>query len=644
MCGICGILERDVAKAVSRDVLRRMVARLRHRGPDDAGTFVRGERPGSPEVRPEGPRNLGLGMARLAVIDVLGGRQPMSNEDGSVWVVFNGEVYNFRELRRALRARGHRFRSQADTEVLVHLYEEEGERLVNRLRGMFAFALWDEPRGRLVLARDRLGQKPLVYYDDGARLVFASELQALLEAPGIPRRLSPVALDLYLTYQYIPAPHTIFEGVLKLPPAHILVVDAGGKRLESYWEPPREVRPMGEAEAGSSLRERLDEAVRMRLVSDVPLGAFLSGGVDSSITVALMSRHSHEPVKTFSIGFGQRAYDELRYARAVAETFETEHREFTVEPDAVSLLPRLVRHYGEPFADSSAIPTFYLAQRTREHVTVALSGDGGDEAFGGYDRYRAMRLGEMFDRLPLLVRRAVLAGPGRLLRTLSTSEPRTLRRRLRRFAEALALPRGERYLEWVAYFREAERLALYSDRFREKLRGERPQDYLVEEFARVGRLDAAAATAMVDATTYLANDILVKVDVASMANSLEVRSPFLDHEVFAFGLSLPTRLKLSVFSRAGKILLRRAFADLLPPRILRRRKMGFGVPMAAWLRGPLREHLRGTLLASDCPERGYFRPETIRRLVEEHLARRADHADRLWALLVFEQWHREFLG
>jgi len=643
MCGICGILERDAAKVVSREVLRRMVARLRHRGPDDTGTFVRGQVAASPEASADKPQNLGLGMARLAVIDVHGGHQPMPNEDGSVWVVFNGEIYNFRELRRELIARGHRFRSQADTEVLVHLYEEEGEGLVGRLRGMFAFALWDEPRERLVLARDRLGQKPLVYHDDGQRLVFASELQALLEAPGIPRRLSPVGLDLYLTYQYVPAPQTILEGIHKLPPAHFLVADGDGSRLRRYWDFPRQVEDVGEAEAVSRLRELLTEAVRMRLVSDVPLGAFLSGGIDSSITVGLMSRHSREPVRTFSIGFGERAYDELAYARAAAKAFQTDHHEFTVEPDAVALLPTLVRHYGEPFADSSAIPTFYLAQKTREHVTVALSGDGGDEAFGGYDRYRAMRLAERFDRLPRLLKRVVLGGPGRLVRRFPTSKPRTLARRLRRFAEALDLPRADRYLDWVAYFREADRRWLYTEDFLARLEAHRPGDYLREEFAVVERLDAAAATAAVDAATYLPNDILVKVDIASMANSLEVRSPFLDHEVFAFGLTVPTRLKVGSLARGGKLLLRRAFADLLPPRVLRRGKMGFGVPMASWLRGPLRDHLRRMVLSPESLGRGYFRPEALERLVGEHLEARADHADRLWALMVLEQWHREFL-
>lgn len=645
MCGICGIYERNPAKAVARDDLRRMLARLRHRGPDDAGTFIRGDKAaesGSPPT--SGPRNIGLGMTRLSIIDVLGGRQPMANEDGSVWLVFNGEVYNFRELRRELADRGHAFRSRADTEVVVHLYEELGEQCVERLRGMFAFALWDERAEQLLLARDRLGKKPLVYYDDGSRIIFASELQALLEAPGVPRALLPQALDLYLTYQYVPAPLTIFDGVRKLPPAHCLVASKDGARVERYWDLPAAVggAPLPR-DAAAELRERLDEAVRMRLVSDVPLGAFLSGGIDSSIVVGLMARHMREPVKTFSIGFGQPKYDELAYARIAAERFRTDHHEFVVEPKAIEVLPLLVRHYGEPFADSSAIPTYYLAQKTREHVTVALSGDGGDEGFGGYERYVAMALSARYDALPRPLRSAVGSLARALFGRAATAEPKTRGRRLRRFAEGLSLPQVERYVQWIAYFKQADKGTLYTEEFASKLCGHDASSYLAAEFAKAPDLDAAAATARVDAATYLPNDILTKVDIASMANSLEVRCPFLDHEVIGFGLSLPTRLKLGWLGVATKKLLRDAFADLLPPEIRTRDKMGFGVPIAHWLRGELRDYARDVLLSPECLGRGYFRPETIRRLLDEHQASHTDHADRLWALLVLELWHREFM-
>jgi len=644
MCGICGILHRDRGRPVSRDVLRRMIARIRHRGPDDAGTYVRGDSPPYPGAEPPTDRNVGLGIARLSIIDVAGGHQPMANEDGTVWVVLNGEIYNFWELRNELAARGHIFRTRADTEVLPHLYEEHGASLVDRVRGMFAFALWDEREQRLLLARDRLGQKPLVYHDDGSRLVFASELQALLEAPDIPRAVSPEALDLYLTYQYVPAPLTIFEGIRKLPPGHILSASPGETRIERTWEPPTALAEDIDADrCADDLRGRLTEAVRMRLISDVPLGAFLSGGIDSSIVVGLMAGLRKEPVRTFSIGFGERKYDELAYARIAAKHFKTDHREFVVEPDAIGLLPQLVRHYGEPFADSSAIPTYYLAQRTREHVTVALSGDGGDEAFGGYQRYVAMRLGAIYDALPDVARSAFEGVAGALVRKLPTAQPRTLGRRLRRLVEGLARPHAERYVEWIAYFKRADREGLYTDEFAARLGGHDPARFLADEFARVAALDPVAATSRVDAVTYLPNDILVKVDIASMANSLEARSPFLDHEVMSFGLSLPTEIKMGALGTSTKKLLRQTFADLLPPEIRARGKMGFGVPIAAWFRRQLRSYLQEILLSPECLARGYFREATVRRLVDEHVRERADHADRLWALLNLELWHREFL-
>jgi len=645
MCGICGIHFRDPSQAVPRDLLTRMVGLLRHRGPDDAGTYVRGDLPADASAEPPPARNVGLGMARLSVIDVLGGHQPMPNEDGSVWVVCNGEVYNFRELRDELIARGHRFRTRSDTEVLPHLYEEQGERFVARLRGMFAIALWDERAQRLLLARDRMGQKPLCYCDDGARLVFASELQALVEAPGVPRTLSPEALDLYLTYQYVPAPLTIYEGIRKLPPAHFLSVTSGETRLERYWDLPLEPEPLAEPEtAAEELRERLAEAVRLRLVSDVPLGAFLSGGIDSSIVVGLMARQCKQPVRTFSIGFGERRYDELDYARVAARRFATDHREFLVTPDAIELLPSLVRHYGEPFADSSAIPTWYLAQRTREHVTVALSGDGGDEAFAGYQRYLAMRLGGLYDELPEAARAAWEGLTAGLVPKIPASaQPRTLGRRVRRLLEGLPRPQAERYVNWIAYFRREDKEGLYTDEFAARLPDRQAESYLADEFAKVATLDPVAATSRVDAVTYLPNDILVKVDIASMAHSLEVRSPFLDHEVMRLAFSLPTSAKLGPFGTSLKSLLRTAFADLLPDEIRRRGKMGFGVPIALWLRGQLRGYLQEHLLSPECLGRGHFRPEAVRRLVAEHLDGKADHASRLWALLNLELWHRTFL-
>jgi asparagine synthase (glutamine-hydrolysing) len=646
MCGICGILHREREREVSREVLRRMIGAQRHRGPDDAGTFLRGDRPpGDEEAPAAGPRNVGMGMARLSIIDVQGGHQPMPNEDGSVWVVLNGEVYNFRELRSELVERGHYFRTRADTEVLVHLYEEMGERLVERLRGMFAFALWDERQETLLLARDRLGQKPLVYHDDGERLVFASEFQALLAAPDVPRRLCAEALDDYLTYQYVPAPLSIYEGVRKLLPGHLLIASPQETRTERYWAPPVETcEPDDERRAAEELRERLREAVRLRLVSDVPLGAFLSGGIDSSIIVGLMADQMREPVKTFSIGFGERKFDELDYARIAADRFGTDHREFTVKPDAVELLPRLVRHYGEPFADSSAVPTYSLAERTAEHVTVVLSGDGGDESFGGYQRYVAMRLASIYDALPQPARSLWEGLAGKLIgRMPQGAEPRTIRRRLTRFLDGLARTPAARYINWIAYFKEGDREELYADDFAVRLGDHDPRLMLIAEFEKAAKLDPVAATALVDTRTYLPNDILTKVDIAAMANSLEVRSPFLDHEVMDFALRLPTTTKMGALGASPKRLLRDAFADLLPDAIRRRGKMGFGVPIAAWFRRELRPMVQDTLLSPQSLERGIFRPASVRRLVEEHVRGTADHADKLWALLNLELWHREFL-
>jgi len=630
-----------------------MVAAIRHRGPDDAGTYLRGDLPAyvpqdtageASRGTAEGP-SVGLGIARLSIIDVLGGHQPVANEDGTVWVVFNGEIYNFRELRGQLIERGHIFRSRTDTEAIVHLYEEHGERVVEHLRGMFAFALWDERQQRLLLARDPLGKKPLVYRDDGSRLVFASELQSLLEAPDIPRAVCPEALDDYLTYQYVPAPLTIFQGIRKLPPAHYLVASAAETRIERYWDLPTQVQENVDFDACVvEVRERLTEAVRLRLIADVPLGAFLSGGIDSSIVVGLMARECREPVKTFSIGFGERKYDELNYARMAAERFKTQHREFVVQPDAVHLLPTLVRHYGEPFADSSAIPTYYLAQKTREHVTVALSGDGGDEGFAGYERYLGMRLASAYDALPKPIRSVWEGLTDKLIGKMPASaEPKTLGRKVKRFLQGLSRPQAERYIDWIAYFKREHRQGLYTDAFAARLGSHNPEQFLLDEFAKVPHLDAVAATSRVDAVSYLPYDILVKVDIASMANSLEVRAPFLDRDLMAFAFSLPTGLKMGVWKASPKHLLRAAFADLLPEAIRTRGKMGFGVPIAAWFRGELAGYLREVLLSPESLGRGYFREEAIRRLVEQHTAGQADHADRLWALLNLDLWHRAFI-
>ena len=642
-----------------------MMKVLVHRGPDDSGIHadcaVRDATSGNPADSANRQPAAGgavLGHRRLSIIDLDGGRQPLANEDRSVWVVFNGEIYNYRELRRELEGRGHRFQTDSDTEPIVHLYEEYGTDCLQHLRGMFAFALWDAKRGQLLLARDRLGQKPLIYRHCADQLFFASELKALLQIPGAPRELDPVALDLYLTYQYVPHPHTILKGYHKLPPGHFALYGDGALQIERYWSPPFE--PNGgtlpgaapaegtprESTAAASerdwsrqLRDALTEAVRLRLRSDVPLGAFLSGGVDSTIIVGLMQQLSEQPVHTFSIGFPVRQFDERSYAREAAEFLGTEHHEAVVAPAALEILPRLIWQYDEPFADSSAIPMMYLSQMTRQHVTVALSGDGGDELFAGYDRYRAVRLGERFDGLPAPLKRLLTMQMWQ--RLPASTRQKSFRRRLKRLLEALSESPKRRYLKWISIFDEQRRRALYADGFRESLDEADAADFLLDAYNRCPTRDFVTRTTCADVLTYLPCDILTKVDIATMAYSLECRSPFMDHQVAELAARMPIGLKLR--GATGKRVLLETFKDLLPPSIQRRKKMGFGVPLDEWFRHDLKPLLHDTLLDQTSLDRGYFAPATVRRLVEEHTSGQSDHSYRLWSLLCFETWHRTFL-
>jgi len=626
MCGIAGSISE--ASGVAGHPIRPLIDVQRHRGPDGWGEWSDGV--------------CALGHRRLAIIDLSeAGRQPLSNQDGTVWITFNGEVYNFQALRGELESLGYRFRTRTDTEVIVYAYEQWGTECVKRLRGMFAFAIWDRRRRRLFLARDRVGKKPLCYTRAGGRFLFASELQGLLADRDVPREVNLPAISDYLTYGYVPAPQTAYQGIYKLPPAHWLTLDVTPSgpvvHVERYWS--LEYRPklrLSEREAAEGLREKLSEAVRLRLTSDVPLGAFLSGGIDSSIVVGLMAGLSNCPVKTFSIGFKESAYNELDHARRVAERWGTDHHEFIVEPDALAILPLLVRHYGEPYADSSAVPTFYVSQMTRAQVTVALNGDGGDESFAGYERYLGNRLAERMQSLP---------GSAWSARALSRVLPDSLNpknrvRQAKRFLSVAALPMEKRYGRWLSYFGEEAKQQLYSRDFRAQLAGA-SDGWMRSLFAEAGDLDPVDAAMAVDVQSYLPFDLLVKVDITSMANSLEARSPFLDHEVMEFAARLPVSLKLR--GREAKYLLKHAFADLLPPQNVHRRKMGFGVPVGEWFRGPLRALLEDALLSQGALGRGYFQPATLRRLVAEHLGRQADHSFSLWNLLMLELWHREFI-
>jgi asparagine synthase (glutamine-hydrolysing) len=605
-----------------------------HRGPDGEGIHVDGE--------------LALAHRRLSIIDLAGGVQPMCNEDGTIWVTFNGEIYNFKELRRELQAAGHRFRTCCDTEVLVHSYEQFGCDCVRRFRGMFAFGIWDSRQRVLFLARDRVGKKPLFYTQAGGQFVFASELQGLLQHPGIPRELEPSAIDDFLTYGYVPSPKTAFRGVFKLPPAHTLTLTLNGcaptsePNVESYWN--LEYSPklnLKETDAADALLEILTEAVRLRMVADVPLGVLLSGGVDSSLIVALMSRLSDRPIKSFSIGFDEQSFNELPHAQKVAKHCHTDHQEMIVRPDALTILPTLVRHYGEPYADSSAVATFHVAHLTRQHVTVALSGDGGDECFAGYERYLGDHLADRYQLIPHSLRAGVIEPCARLIP--AWLPPGNRLGRTKRFLQAASQRFDRRYLYWVSYFTPDAKRILYTNEFITQLNQHDSTAWLMERLEALRRTGLSPIDSLLaaDVGSYLPEDLLVKMDVATMANSLEARSPFLDHKVMEFAARLPIDFKLRGMTL--KYLLRKVARPLLPPGLLDRPKMGFGVPVGSWMRNELRSLIHDALLSTRALNRGYFRADSVRRLVREHTEGIRDHASRLWALLWLELWHQEFL-
>jgi asparagine synthase (glutamine-hydrolysing) len=623
MCGICGELRLDGGVAAAGE-LTAMRDRLAHRGPDAAGTFVSDD------------RHSGLAFRRLRIIDLsANGDQPMPNEDGSVRVVFNGEIYNFKELRRRLEARGHRFRSHSDTETIVHLYEESGADCVRELDGMFAIAIWDERKRRLLLTRDRAGKKPLFYYHDGHRFAFASEIKAFFGHPDIPIAIDPEAVPQYLRHGYVPGPRTFYRQVFQVPPGTTISVDEDGTiDAQRYWhlEFPREgeVPSITIDAAADGVRSRLTAAVARRLISDVPLGAFLSGGIDSTIIVGLMSAIVQGPVRTFSIGFeGEAAYDETAYARIAAERFKTEHTEFHVRPSAFELIDPLIWHHDGPFGDSSAVPTFIVSKLTREKVTVVLTGDGGDELFAGYMRFYAALASERFPRW--------LAGPARALAgALPTpADDRHWIARGQRFARPLGRPIEERIAAWHSIFFD-ELPALLRPDFAASLPAADPLQHVSAERPLLEGRSALSRLLHANFTSYLADDLLVKTDRCTMANSLEARSPFLDRELIEYAARLPDDFKLR--GRQTKVILRRAFADLLPPAIARRGKMGFGVPVGSWFRGELRGCVRETLLPAGAKYRQMLDGTFVERLVARHLAGQVNAGPQLWSLVCFERW------
>ena len=628
MCGIAGIVQghRDQAHSdggVDQATIHRMCEAIVHRGPDDEGIFVKD--------------GVGLGMRRLSVIDLAGGHQPVFNEDKTVWIVFNGEIYNFPELRVELEKSGHRFASHSDTEVIVHLYEELGADCVNKLRGMFAFALYDERRRKLLLARDRFGKKPLHYALVGDRLLFGSEIKSILAVAPELASVNNEAILQYLYFGYVPDPLTSFLPIQKLPPGHVLEFEAGQIQVRKYWDLPQYSThyPNSEEECLAELERRLAEAVRIRLISDVPLGAMLSGGVDSSTVVALMARASSQPVKTFSIGFAHADFNEAHYARVVAQRFGTDHHELIVEPNVVETVDKLTSSLEEPFGDSSMLPTYYVSCLARKHVTVALSGDGGDEIFGGYDRYATHLRRQVFERIPQWMWRFCRTQIYPLL-------PRNMRGR--KFAYNISLPLRERYVDGISFVPAFEREEpLLSEEFRDAVRDyPNPQCLMYRYFDDAPANDAISKMMYVDTKTYLPADILTKVDRMSMLTSLEVRVPILDHLFVEWVTGLPPVFKIR--NGQQKYILRKLAERVGVPReVLYRRKQGFALPLVHWMRHELKELILTVLLEPRTLQRGYFNPRAVQKLLDEHFRGHRDHSHRIWRLLMLELWHRNFL-
>jgi len=606
-----------------RGVIGQMCSVIEHRGPDDEGFYVDG--------------GLAIGMRRLSIIDLVTGKQPITNEDGSIWIVFNGEIYNFRELRDDLIRRGHTFQTGTDTEVIVHLDEDEGERCVERLRGMFSFAIWDKRERKLFMARDRVGVKPLHYWLAGDTLVFASEIKSILQHPDVAREVNLEAISDFLSFGYVPDPASAFQGIHKLLPGHTLTFKDGRLSTRCYWDfeydqngasgPVRE-----ESYYIERIRELIAESVRLRLISDVPLGAFLSGGIDSSTVVAMMAREMDRPVKTFSIGFTESSFDELHYARIAARHFNTEHHEFIVTPDVCKIVEEIVWHHDEPFADVSSIPTYIVSKMAREHVTVILSGDGGDELFGGYDRYLVDRNRELFERIPSFLRRNFMLRASRAI-------PRETYGK--NFLRNMALDSDSRYVDSVSYFDEDAKRDLLSPGLRRWLAGHDSAD----EFRRLlsvprssERLDHLL---YLDSKTYLPGDILTKVDRMSMAHSIEAREPLLDHKLIEFVQTIPASFKLN--GSVGKHILKTAVRGLIPDEIINRQKQGFGVPIRRWFNNELRELLYDTLTDGRTRQRGYFNQGVVDEILDEHRRGRRDNSTQLWGLLTLELWQRSFI-
>ena len=624
MCGICGVLNFN-SQPVDKLWLTDMCGEMIHRGPDTEGYYL--------------ADRVGLGHRRLSIIDLETGSQPIHNESKTIWLIINGEIYNFIQLRKMLEENGHTFYTQTDSEVIVHLYEDYKEDCLRFLRGMFALAIWDSRQRKLFLARDRIGQKPLLFWQDEQRFIFASEIKAILQAPGIKREVDPKILNLYLSFQCVPAPGTMFKGIRKLLPAHYLIVKEKQVNIQRYWRLDFRVgQRLGLQEYKRGIQEHLSEAVRLRLMSDVPLGAFLSGGIDSSAIVAFMSRHLKNPVKTFSVGFSEKSYDEVKFARMVAKKFNTDHHELKVSPKAIEILPKIIKHYGEPFADYSCIPTYYVSQFAATKVKVVLTGDGGDESFAGYYRYTACKIAQIFDCLPPFLRKLI---QNLLYLIPDRGDMRTTNWQLKRFFRSLHHPAQKRYLNWICSFNKQEKSLLYSSGFLTEVDLNYDFEFLTGLYRQKPGLNFVDDTIQVEMETYLPNDLLVKIDIATMANSLEARSPFLDHKFMEYAATNPLDLKLKRFR--NKYIFKQALKGFLPAEIIKRKKLGFGIPIGRWFRGELKEYMQDILLDAKSINRGYFRKKYIERIIDAHLRGLTDNGYKLWTLLMLELWHREFI-
>ena len=624
MCGIAGKVD-FTGNIVSESTIRRMCDAMVHRGPDAEGIHT------EPCV--------GLGERRLSIIDLSErANPPLGNEDNSMWIVSNGEIYNFQELRSSLVENGHLFRTTGDTEVILHLYEEHGVDCLKHLRGMFAFAIWDSRNKVLFAARDRFGEKPFYYRKTPRTFLFGSSISAIIADPEVSIAPDFISIDRYLTHQYTASPRTAFAGICKLPAAHYLMCDASGDlKIERYWSPPIAAKiNASEEEIVEELLRLLKESVRMRLIADVPVGVFLSGGIDSGTVASIMAGESTAPIKTFSIGFDEDI-NELPYAREVARRYGTQHHELVLRPSAAEVVPLLVKHYNEPFADSSAIPTFYVSKFAKEHITVALSGDGGDESFSGYEHYRQTQRWEMVDVVPLPVRRSV----ARVVTSALDGLPYgNLTSRMIRALHMFGSSLPERYHTQLAIVKEEEKRACYTADLVSLLNCENAKDRLLP-LPWNRSMDSLDWMARHDQNHYLPDCLMVKTDVASMANSLEVRCPFLDHKLVEFAATIPNSLKRD--HNGGKQILRRAVAGLLPKEVLHKRKTGFGVPLAQWFRSDLAGLLRAVLLDERTAKRGLFRQSFLKRMIDEQSAQKRDWSNRLWAFLFLELWFREYV-